>query len=50
MVMAVGGGVLLPWPVGRIAELYGAPPAFLLPAVCCVVIALYGWKGSERVS
>ena len=46
MVMAIGGGVLLPWPMGKIAELYGAPTAFLLPAACFAVVALYGWKGS----
>ncbi len=46
MVMAIGGGVLLPWPMGRIAELYGTPAAFLLPAACFAVVALYGWKGA----
>ncbi len=47
MVMAIGGGVLLPWPMGKIAELYGTPAAFLLPAACFVLVALYAWKGSE---
>lgn len=47
MVMAIGGGVLLPWPMGKIAELYGTPLAFLLPAACFVVVALYAWKGAE---
>lgn len=46
MVMAIGGGVLLPWPMGKIAELYGTPAAFLLPAACFVVVALYAWKGA----
>ena len=49
MVMAIGGGVLLPWPMGRIAEIYGAPAAFLLPAACFALVALYGWKGSRQV-
>lgn len=44
MVMAIGGGVLLPYPMGRIAESYGTPIAFLLPAVSFVFVALYGWK------
>lgn len=48
MVMAIGGGVLLPYPMGLIAEQYGTPSAFLLPAVCFAVVALYGWKGAER--
>lgn len=47
MVMAIGGGVLLPWPMGKIAELYGAPAAFLLPAACFAIVALYGWKGAQ---
>jgi len=47
MVMAIGGGVLLPYPMGVVAELYGTPSAFLLPAVCFAVVALYGWKGSR---
>lgn len=46
MVMAIGGGVLLPWPMGKIAELYGTPTAFLLPAACFVVVGLYAWKGA----
>jgi FHS family L-fucose permease-like MFS transporter len=47
MVMAIGGGVLLPYPMGRIAEIYGAPAAFLLPAACFAVVALYGWRGAR---
>jgi FHS family L-fucose permease-like MFS transporter len=47
MVMAIGGGVLLPYPMGRIGEAYGTPAAFLLPAVCFAVVALYGWRGAR---
>jgi FHS family L-fucose permease-like MFS transporter len=47
MVMAIGGGVLLPYPMGVIAETWGTPAAFLLPAVCFAVVAVYGWKGSR---
>ncbi|WP_369060288.1 sugar MFS transporter [Caulobacter sp. 73W] len=46
MVMAIGGGVLLPWPMGKVADLYGANVAFLMPAVCFMVVAWYGWKGA----
>ncbi|HVZ98984.1 MAG TPA: sugar MFS transporter [Caulobacterales bacterium] len=46
MVMAIGGGVLLPWPMGKLADLYGANVAFLLPAVCFAIVAWYGWKGA----
>jgi FHS family L-fucose permease-like MFS transporter len=47
MVMAIGGGVLLPYPMGRIAEAFGTPAAFLLPAVCFAAVAAYGWRGAE---
>jgi FHS family L-fucose permease-like MFS transporter len=47
MVMAIGGGVLLPYPMGRIAELYGTPSAFLLPAACFALVAFYGWRGAK---
>ena len=46
MVMAIGGGVLLPWPMGKMADLYGANIAFLLPCACFAVVAWYGWKGA----
>jgi len=46
MVMAIGGGVLLPWPMGKIADIWGANVSFLLPCVCFAVVAWYGWKGA----
>jgi FHS family L-fucose permease-like MFS transporter len=46
MVMAIGGGVLLPYPMGRMADIYGTPISFLLPAAIFAVVALYGWKGA----
>ena len=48
MVMAIGGGVLLPYPMGRLAEAYGTPAAFLLPAACFAIVAAYGWRGASR--
>jgi FHS family L-fucose permease-like MFS transporter len=46
MVMAIGGGVLLPYPMGLVAEAYGTPAAFFLPAVSFAIVAIYGWKGA----
>jgi FHS family L-fucose permease-like MFS transporter len=46
MVMAIGGGVLLPYPMGRMAEAWGTPAAFLLPAACFALVAVYGWRGA----
>ena len=47
MVMAIGGGVLLPYPMGLIGERFGTPAAFLLPAVAFAIVALYGWRGAH---
>jgi FHS family L-fucose permease-like MFS transporter len=47
MVMAIGGGVLLPYPMGLVAEQAGTPAAFLLPAVSFALVAWYGWRGAE---
>lgn len=47
MVMAIGGGVLLPYPMGLIAESHGTPVAFLLPAACFLLVAWYGWRGAQ---
>lgn len=47
MVMAIGGGIVLPYPMGRIADLYGTPTAFFLPGAIFAFVALYGWKGAS---
>jgi FHS family L-fucose permease-like MFS transporter len=47
MVMAIGGGVILPYPMGLLAEAHGAPFAFVLPAIAFAIVALYGWKGAS---
>ncbi|TWB18369.1 MULTISPECIES: sugar MFS transporter [Nitrospirillum] len=47
MVMAIGGGVVLPYPMGLIAEAYGFPAAYILPALGFVVVALYGARGAR---
>ena len=48
MVMAIGGGIALPYPMGLIGDLYGMPAAFLLPAAGFALVALYGWVGSRK--
>jgi FHS family L-fucose permease-like MFS transporter len=42
--------VLLPYPMGLIADAYGTPVAFRLPAAIFAVVALYGWVGSGKVT
>lgn len=48
MVMAIGGGVVLPYPMGLIGDRYGMPLAFLLPAAGFALVAWYGWIGSRE--
>jgi MFS transporter, FHS family, L-fucose permease len=47
MVMAIGGGLLLPYPMGLIGDHYGMPAAFLLPAAGFLLVAWYGWRGAR---
>lgn len=47
MVMAIGGGLLLPYPMGVIGDHYGMPAAFLLPAAGFLLVTWYGWRGSR---
>jgi len=48
MVMTIGGGLLLVYPMGLIGDKFGMSPAFLLPAVGFAVVAYYGWKGADE--
>ena len=48
MVMTIGGGLLMVYPMGLIGDAYGMPPAFLLPAIGFAAVALYGWFGAKR--
>ncbi|MDE1987208.1 MAG: sugar MFS transporter [Alphaproteobacteria bacterium] len=47
MVMAIGGGAILPYPMGLIGDAYGMPTAFLLPAIGFALVALYGAMGAR---
>jgi hypothetical protein len=45
MVMMIGGGLILPYPMGLLAQAYGTPVAYLLPAACFVLVGAYaGWE------
>jgi FHS family L-fucose permease-like MFS transporter len=41
LVMAILGGALIPMVHGKAMDLFGAAPAFLVPAVCLAVVAAY---------
>jgi len=46
MVTAIIGGAIMPWCMGRIIDLYGWSYGFVMPLVCFLYIAYYGftWK------
>ncbi|WP_323122257.1 L-fucose:H+ symporter permease [Burkholderia alba] len=46
-VMAIVGGALMPYAMGRVADANGTAASYLLPAACFAVVAWYGWKGSR---
>jgi FHS family L-fucose permease-like MFS transporter len=48
LVTAIGGGILLVYPMGLIAERYGTARAYLLPTLCLAAVGLYAWKGARR--
>ena len=48
MVMAIGGGAFLPYPMGLIGDKYGMATAFLLPAAGFALVALYGLWGARE--
>ena len=50
MVAAIVGGAIIPLAEGHLADRFGVQHAFLLPAVCYIYIALYGYARRNSVS
>ena len=48
MVMAIVGGAVIPYAEGKMADSTGLQRAFIIPAICYVVIAVYGFAASRR--
>jgi FHS family L-fucose permease-like MFS transporter len=46
LVMAIVGGAIIPVAEGALADHIGIHHAFILPALCYVYIAYYGFRGS----
>jgi len=42
IVMAIVGGAIMPWCMGRMADLSNIETAFWIPVLCFVIVALYG--------
>jgi FHS family L-fucose permease-like MFS transporter len=47
MVGAIVGGALIPLLEGRVADSIGIHHAFIIPAVCYIYLAYYGFRGSR---
>ena len=45
IIMAIVGGAILPPIMGYLAASVGIQQSFLLPAICFLVVVVYGWKG-----
>lgn len=50
LVAAIIGGAIIPELQGVMADHLGLHISFLLPAVCYIYIAFYGWNGSKPMS
>jgi FHS family L-fucose permease-like MFS transporter len=48
MVAAIVGGALIPLGEGHLADAIGVQHAFVVPAVCYIYIALFGYVGGRR--
>jgi FHS family L-fucose permease-like MFS transporter len=48
MIASVIGGALIPLATGRLADKIGLQPAFLLPSLCYVYIAGFGFANRIR--
>jgi FHS family L-fucose permease-like MFS transporter len=47
MVTAIIGGAVMPWCMGRIIDLYGWSYGFVMPLVCFLFIAFYGFTWAK---
>lgn len=48
MVAAIVGGALIPLAEGHLADLIGVQHAFVIPAICYIYIAAFGYLGGRR--
>jgi FHS family L-fucose permease-like MFS transporter len=47
LVMSIIGGAVLTPVMGKVADLAGIAMAYMVPAACFILIALYAWLGSQ---
>jgi FHS family L-fucose permease-like MFS transporter len=50
LVMAIAGGAIFPVIMGKVSDLYSIQIAYLVPAVCFLVVLAFGWKTKSTPS
>jgi FHS family L-fucose permease-like MFS transporter len=45
IIMSIVGGALVPVAMGVLADKYSTSTSYVIPLVCFVIVAWYGWKG-----
>jgi len=45
IIMSIVGGAVMPYLMGRAAEIYSTAIAYTIPVFCFAIVAWYGWEG-----
>ena len=45
LIMSIVGGALVPYVMGILSDRYSTAFAYIVPMICFIVVAWYGWKG-----
>ena len=43
--MSIVGGACMPFVMGLVADRYSTATSYLVPMLCFIIVAWYGWKG-----
>lgn len=45
MIMSIVGGALVPYFMGVLSDKYSTATSYIIPLVCFIIVAWYGWRG-----
>lgn len=45
LIMSIAGGACMPFVMGLVAERYSTATSYLVPMLCFIIVAWYGWRG-----
>ena len=45
IIMSIVGGAIMPFVMGRLADRYSTATSYLVPLICFIIVAWYGWRG-----